>query len=93
VHVETGGTRVKEDQILFDLADAADCRLKHTLDVHALLRVHHLIITLLQLTVDIYVLDVELGQMLEDGIVQPGLYQFNSLLILFCGYMFDFDLS
>ncbi len=36
---------------------------------------YHLVVALLQLTIDIYVLNVELSQVLEDLIVHPGLDQ------------------
>ncbi len=44
--VETCGSWVEQYKIFFDLADATNGRFKYTLDVNALLRVHHLIVTL-----------------------------------------------
>lgn len=64
---------------------------------------HHLVVALLQLAVDIDVLDVELGQVLEDFIVHPGLddllrrihtarpYLLAGLILL-CGHVLHFNL-
>ena len=73
MHVHGCGAWIEKHQVFLDLANADDCGLKHSLDVDALLRVHHLIIALLKLTVDIDVLYVELSQVLEHLIIHPGL--------------------
>ena len=56
MHVETVWSGVKYDHILFHFADTANSRLKHFLIEDSLLRMHHLIVTLLQFAIDIYVL-------------------------------------
>jgi hypothetical protein len=58
VHVQTGGTRVEQHQVLFYLADAANGRLKHLLDEDSLLWVDHLVVAFLKLPVDVDVLNV-----------------------------------
>lgn len=90
--VEGCGSRVKEHEVFFYLTYAADGGLKHSFDVDTLLGVHHLVVTFLQLPVDVYVLDVELGKMLEDIVIQPGLNDLHTCLVFLCGYMLDFDL-
>ena len=90
--VEGGGSGVKEHEVFFDLTNAAYGGFKHSFDVDTLLGVHHLVITFLQLPVDVYVLDVKLSEMLENIIVQPGLNDLYTCLVFLCGYMFDFDL-
>lgn len=90
--VEGCGSRVKEDEVFLDLAYAAYGGLKHPFDVDTLLGVHHLVVTFLQLPVDVYVLDVELSKMLEDIVIQPGLNDLHTCLVFLCGYMLDFDL-
>jgi hypothetical protein len=65
--------------------------------------VHHLVVALLQLPVYVDVLDVELGQVLEDFIVHPGLDDLKDIhtarayflagLVLLCGHVLHFDLE
>ena len=90
--VEGCGSWVEEHEVFFDFTYAADGGFKHPFDVDTLLGVHHLIVTFLQLPVDIYVLDVELGKMLEDIVIKPGLNDLHTCLVFLCGYMLDFDL-
>lgn len=73
VHVHRGGTRIEEHQIFFNFADAANGRLEHLLDIDSLLWMHHLIVALLELAVDVDVFNIETSQMLEDLIGCPGL--------------------
>ena len=54
---------------------------------------HHLVIAFFQLAIDVDVLDIKLCEMLKDIIIEPGFDHFNTLFILFCGYMLDFDLQ
>ena len=75
MHIERSGSWVEEDHVLLDLANAANRGLQHALDVYALLWVHHLVVALLELAVDVDVLNIELSQVLEDFIVHPGLDQ------------------
>ncbi len=91
--VEGGGSGVKEHEVFFDLTNAADGGLKHPLDVYTLLGVHHLVVTFLQLPVNVYVLDVELSEMLENIIVEPSLNYLHTCLVFLCGYVFYFDLE
>ena len=91
--VEGGGSGVKEHEVFFDLTNAADGGFKHPLDVYSLLRVHHLIVTFLQLPVNVYVFDVELSEMLENIVIQPSLNYLHTCLVFLCGYVFDFDLQ
>lgn len=91
--VEGGGSGVEEHEVFFDLTNAAYGGFKHSFDVDSLLGVHHLIVTFLQLPVDVYVLDVELSKMLENIIIQPSLNDLHTCLVFLCGYVFDFDLQ
>jgi len=93
VDVEGGGSGVEEHEVFFDLTNAAYGGFKHSFDVDSLLGVHHLIVTFLQLPVDVYVLDVELSKMLENIIIQPSLNDLHTCLVFLCGYVFDFDLQ
>ena len=53
------------NQELFKLANAADSALQYFLDKNALLWMHNLIITFLELAIDLNVLDVQHGVMGE----------------------------
>jgi len=53
---------------------------------------YHLVVAFLKLSIDINILDIKLGKMLEYIIIEPSLNHLNSLLILFCGYVFNFNL-
>ena len=65
--------RVEKDQVLLDLADAADGGFEDALDIDTLLRVDHLIVAFFKVAIDVDILDVELGQMLEDFLIHPSL--------------------
>ena len=69
--VDGAGTEVVEDQEFLDLANAANRALEYLLDEDALLRVHNLIIALLELAVDLDVLDVENGVVRESFLESP----------------------
>jgi len=73
VHVHGTWARIEEYKVFFDLTDTADGRLKDFLDVDALLGMDHLVIALLQLTIDLDVLYIQACQMLEHLIWSPGL--------------------
>ena len=62
---------VPENHVFLDLADPEDSRLKHLFYEYALLWVHHLIVTLLQLSVDINILYVQASKVLEGLILWP----------------------
>lgn len=57
--VDGARSEVVKDEELLDFADANDCALEHLLDKDAFLRVHDLVVALLELAVDLDVLDVE----------------------------------
>ena len=82
VHVHGGGAGIEENQVLLDLADAANGRLEHFFDIDSLLRVHHLIVALLEASVNVDILDVETGQVLEDFVGSPGFYVLHSGVVL-----------
>ena len=52
---------VEFDEPFFELTNAGNCALQHLLDEDALLRVHDLVIALLELAIDLNVLDVQHG--------------------------------
>ena len=64
------------DQLLFHLTDTANGTLKDFLDENSFLRVHNLVIALLELAVDFNVLDV------EDCVVRPSLLDSPQFRIL-----------
>ena len=72
MHVKRPITRVELNQHILDLADTQHGALYDLLDVQALLRMYHLIVTVFKLAVDIDVLDVEAGQVLENLVFAPG---------------------
>ena len=74
--VDGAGTEVVEDQVLLDLANAANRALQHLLDEDALLRVLDLIVALLELAVDLNVLNV------QDRIVREPFLEAPKLTIL-----------
>ena len=59
--VEGLRARIEDDQVFLQLADTTNRRFKDFLNEDSLLRVHHLIVTLLELSVDVNVLNVEAG--------------------------------
>ena len=92
VHIHRCRARIEQNEILLDLADAADGRLQDALDEDAFLRVHHLIVALLKLTVDVNILHIETGEVLEHFIRCPGLYKFHSGFVFLRGEILHFDL-
>jgi len=56
------------------------------------LRVHHLIVALLKLPVNVDILYVETGQMLESFIRLPPLHYGGAIFILLCRNMLHLDL-
>ena len=83
---------VESNQVFLQLANTADCALQSLLYKYTLLWMNDLVVTLLQISVNIYILDVQAGQMLEYFIRLPGLNVLYTRFILFSWYMFDFDL-
>ena len=53
---------------------------------------HHLVVALFQLAVDVDILDVKTCQVLEHLIGWPSLNVFDTLLVLLSWHMFDFNL-
>ena len=76
MHINTLRPRIEQTQVFFQLADTHNRRLQHALDVDALLWVHDLVVACLELAVDVDVLDVQGGQVVEDFFVLP---RFNVL--------------
>ena len=66
-------SRVEQTKVFLHLANAADCRLQHSFDENSLLRVYDLVVALLELAINVDVLDVEAGEVLENFIVGPRL--------------------
>lgn len=71
--VKTFRSRVVQTQVFLHLAYSANCTLKDALDKHTLLGVHHLVVAGFQLAVNVDVLDVQTGEVLENFIVRPVL--------------------
>jgi hypothetical protein len=92
MHVDTRWSGVEEDKVLLHLANSKDRALERFLDEYALLWVDHLVVTLLQLAVDVNILDVQPSQMLENLISWPSLDVLDSLLVLLCWHLFDLAL-
>ena len=69
--VDTVWSGVVSNKILLKLADSTNCALENFLDKDSLLRMDHLIIALLELSVDLNILDVQASQMMENIIVRP----------------------
>jgi hypothetical protein len=95
MHVERAFTRVKNCQFLLNLADSKHGALHYSLDVISLLRVDHLVVTVLKLPVDVYILNIEAGQMLKGFFFRPilvVLVHFVSVWVDFIGHTLYFDL-
>ena len=90
MHVDrlwSGG--IESDHVLLDIADSGDGALKNLLDELPLLRLHDLVVAVLQLSVDLYILYVQGRQVLEDLIRRPVGDVGLTFLILFSGQMLD----
>lgn len=90
--VDGASTEVVEDEVLLDLANAANSALEHFLDKDALLWVHNLIVTLLKLAIDLDILDVEDGVVAEPFLEAPKLTILDTMLIFVRGGMLHLDL-
>ena len=86
------GAGVEEHEVLLNLADAANGRLEDLLDEYALLWVHHLVIALLELSIDLNVLHIERSQVLEHLILGPGVDMFDTGVVLLRREVLHFDL-
>jgi hypothetical protein len=60
------------DQLLFDFTNSQHGAFKNLLHIITLLRVHHLIVAVFQLSVDVDVLDVQAPNVLSNFILSPG---------------------
>lgn len=81
MNVKTLGSRVVQTQVFLHLADSANGTLKNAFDENTLLRVHHLVVTGLQLSVYVDVLDVQAGQVLENFVIGPVFYVLKASVI------------
>ena len=59
--IDGARAHIVEDEVFFNLADSANRALKDLFDEDTLLRVHNLIVALLEFAVDLDILDVENG--------------------------------
>ena len=73
VNVERAWPWVEDDQVFLKLAYTANSGFKDFLNEDSLLRVYHLVVALLKLSVDVNVLNVETGKVLEDFVIHPSL--------------------
>ena len=76
VDIDRVGSWIQLDQLLLHLANTSDSALQSLLDEVSLLWVYDLIVALFEFPVDINVLDVQAGQMLENFLWWP---RFNIL--------------
>ena len=87
MHKDGASSIVEGLQVFFHLANTADGTLEYFLDEDPLLWMDDLIVTLLQLPVDLNVLDV------EDSIVGPTLLNTPELTVLYTKTMEDVSKS
>ena len=83
---------IPEDHVLLDVADARDRALQDLLDEDAFLRLHNLVVALLQFAVDVDVLDVQACEEREDFGLSPFHAIHLAVFIELFGQMLDFDL-
>ena len=92
MNVDGARPEVIVHQELFKLANAANCALQHFLDKNALLWMHNLIITFLELAIDLNVFDVKDGVVVEALFETPRITILNTMIILFSRCLLTFDL-
>lgn len=73
VHINALRPRVKQNEVLLHFANAANGGLQHALNEDSLLGVHDLVVALLELAINVDVLDVKAGEVLENFVVGPRL--------------------
>lgn len=73
MHINALGPRVKQNEVLLHFANSANGGLQHALYEDSLLGVHDLVVALLELAINVDVLDVEAGEVLENFVVGPRL--------------------
>jgi len=88
VNIHACRSGIEKYKIFLDLAYPAYGGLQDFLNVYTFLRMHHLIVALLQLSVDIYVLYIQRSQVLEDLIWGPGVDQLQE-----CYYFMTFTFN
>ena len=84
---------IEKNHVFLHFANSANGALKRLFNENSLLRVDHLVVTLLQLPVNVNVLDVKHCVVLEYFIVWPSLDERHSLFVLFLWHIFYFDLD
>ena len=92
MHVDGALSGVGSHQLPLELTNSANGALQSLLDEDSLLWVDHLIVTLLQLPVDVDVLDIQASQMLEGLILGPGLHLLHAVFVLLDWHVLHFDL-
>lgn len=80
------------DQVLLDVANSRYCALERILDEHSFLRVHHLVVALLELLVNLYIFYIQRSKVLEDLIWLPLRNDRFSGLIFLGRHLLHFDL-
>jgi hypothetical protein len=86
-------SRVENDEVFLEFADSTDGAFKSFLDEDAFLGMNDLVITLLQFSVDIDVLNVQTSQMLEYLVLRPVFDILLTFLIFLSWHMLHFDLE
>ena len=86
------GPSIESHQVLFQLTNPSDGTLQGLLDEYFFLRVDDLVVALLQPLVDINVLDVEHGEMLECLIRLPSVDVLDAQLVLLVWHRLDLHL-
>lgn len=87
-----GASCIESDHVFFDITNTRDGALKDLLDELPFLRLHYLVIALLELAIDFDVLDVKRSQVLEDLIRGPVGNVLLTLLVLLFRQMLDLNL-
>lgn len=92
VNIERTSSGVELSEVFFHVANPEDRALEDFFHKDALLGVHHLIVALLELTVNVDIFDVQAGQMLEDFVVCHGCDILDASFVFLSWYVFNFDL-
>jgi hypothetical protein len=73
VNVDRLGSGVEQTEVFLHFADTGDRRLQDSLDKEAFLWVYDLIVAVFELAVDVDILDIQTGEMLEYLVIRPTL--------------------
>ena len=84
--------RVVLNEFVLDFHEADHCVLQHFLQQDAFLRMHHLVVAILQLLIDFNVLDVQDGVMVEPVLVITFVVHIAHGLVLLQGLVLQRDL-